>query len=890
MPGLRAVLALLLIGTGVARAQTPPPSGQLPDTAEPLHYALNFRIDPAAAGFSASSEIRLRLKQADDHLWLHAQGLRVSGVELHDAQGVRHPATFVAAAGAGLARIGFGRRLPAQELRLTIAYAGDYNAQLEGLFKTVRAGKPYVATQMEPISARRAFPCFDEPRFKATFDVQIEAPPDQRVVANAAQSGQEVIAGGWQRTRFRTTPRLPTYLIAVAVGPWDVVAAEPIAPTRWRTRPIPLRGLAPQGEGHRLKEMLAATPALVTAMEDYFGYPYAFDKLDLLAVPDFSAGAMENPGLIVYRESLLLLDANTPASLRRTAFEVNAHELAHQWFGNTVTMPWWDDLWLNEAFATWLAARVSMQLRPANRAELDGIVRAQQAMATDSLASARRVRQPIRDNGDIEGAFDALTYAKGAAVLGMFEAWLGEPVFRGGLRSYMKKHAFASARSDDLIDALAEAGDKDRRLGQAMGSFLDQAGVPLVRSRLDCKDGKARLLLRQQRYLPLGSAGDARQRWGIPFCVRLGRAGKTDIQCQLFDTETAEMPVDGDCPDWYLPNAQARGYYRVAMPAAELARLTQAAGGLDAREQLAFADAVKAGFERGEIDAAGVLAALEPLAGSSAREVALALQDELVWIRRNLADDATRAAIDRYAARLYLPRLRALGYLRRAGEPAEAALLRADLAELLGRKMENAEVRAALLRQGRAVLAGDGGGRLQFGAANYDLLGSVLSVTVQELGSEAIERLIAELARTASGSLRTTMVMALGATTDVVQGERVREFALSDAVRVGETTRLLGVHQYEPRNRAAIWRWFQRRYDQLLAHTPAFSHGDLPELIGEGWCEQTQATRMREFFGRRAGEVDGIAQGLNRAGEAILLCEARRQKHGAASLRDWAAR
>lgn len=866
-----------------------PSSRRLPDVAEPQHYALRFRVDPAATGFSATAEIRLTLKQPADHVWLHAQDLVVDSVDWRDAASQVRPARFVPA-DRGLARIDFGERIAAQTLTLQIAYRATYNTQLEGLYRVRRGEQSYVITQMEPISARRAFPGFDEPRFKTTFALTLDVPPHMVAVANAAQRGEQPLAGGWRRVTFDTTLKLPTYLLAFAVGPWDVVDGPVIPATRWRERPVALRALAPRGEGHRLAEVLAATPATLTALEDYFGYPYAFGKLDLLAAPDFSAGAMENAGLVVFRESLLLIDRNTPAALRRSSFEVNAHELAHQWFGDTVTMPWWDDLWLNEAFATWLAGRISQRLRPAHRADLQSIVAAQRAMAADSLARARRVRQPIRDDGDIDGAFDSLTYGKGAAVLGMFEAWLGEDVFRDGLRRYMRAHAFASATSDDLIAALQQAGDRDARFAKAMRSFLDQPGVPLVRSSLHCDGGKPRLKLTQQRYLPFGSDGDASaQRWGIPFCVRLQRGATATTQCRLFDTAQTEMPLDGGCPDWYLPNAQARGYYRVATAAADLSALTRHAAALDEREQLAFADAIKAGFERGDVDAARVLDALGRLAGSTTREAALALGNEVVWIRRHLADDTTRAALDAYVERLYLPRLEALGYQRRGGEREDDALLRADLAELLARKFDSKPVRAALLAQGKAVLAVDGNGRLRFGAANYDLLGTVLAVTVQELGASAVDALIAELALTSDANLRLSMAMALGTTTDPALGERVRDFAIGPGAKVSETARILGVHQYEPRNRAAVWAWFQRRYADVVAHTPAFVHGTLPELVAEGWCDRDQARRIARFFARDAPRVSGTAQGLARAEEAIVLCAARREKHGGAALQRWMA-
>ncbi|HJU39137.1 MAG TPA: ERAP1-like C-terminal domain-containing protein, partial [Tahibacter sp.] len=380
----------------------------------------------------------------------------------------------------------------------------------------------------------------------------------------------------------------------------------------------------------------------------------------------------------------------------------------------------------------------------------------------------------------------------------------------------------------------------------------------------------------------------AAQRWGVPVCVRAGYGAKSTVQCELLDAASGTMALADGCPDWYLPNADARGYYRIAMPAAELGRLTAAVEKLSEREQLGFADAIRAGFERGDVDAAAVLAAMRQLAPSKTREISTALFVTFVWIRDRLADDATRPALDAFAASLYLPRLRELGYAQRSGESSDDALMRAALAEFLARDVDNAEVRAAMLEQGRAVLKPSADGHLMFRAANYDLLGTVLAVTVEELGAPAIDALVAEIGRQSDPTLRASMIGALGATRDGKLGDRVRGYALTDAVKLGEVMRLLSVNQAQPENRAAFWTWLKANFDAVVKRMPAKGEGRLVERASDGWCDAAQEKELVEFFTPRLATLTGGDTALARARERIVLCAARCETHGTASLAAWA--
>ncbi|WP_199097600.1 M1 family metallopeptidase [Dyella sp. ASV21] len=870
-----------------APAANDQPHGKLPTWAQPESYQLDFKVDPRQPDFSGTTVIKLKLAQASDHVWLHGRELKVGKVTVTDAAGKAHAGKYVdVAPQEGVVRVDFGGTLKPQELTLAIEYTAPLNQQLQGLYKVSHEGQPYAMTQMEPISARYAFPGFDEPAFKTPFDIRLTIPADEVGVANTKQVKEEAAGDGWKRLTFSTTKPLPTYLVAFGVGPWDVVKGPDISPTAYRTQTLELRGVAAKGEGHRMQHVLNETPSIIHTLEDYYGFGYPWDKLDLLAAPDFSAGAMENPGLVTFRDWLLLLDPDSPASYVRGSFNVTAHELAHQWTGDTVTMAWWDDLWLNEAFATWMQQKVTQKVHPEYRADLDRVRGAQGAMNGDSLVTTRKIRQPITGNGDIETAFDGITYQKGAAVLGMFEGYVSEPVFQKGMRAYIQDHKFGNATADDLINAIATAADKGDDFKQAFKSFLNQPGVPYVQTRLEQVDGKTVLHLSQSRYLPVGSKGDDKQVWGVPMCVRYGTPDGSKVSCELFDKAQGEMVLNGASKaTWVLPNANGTGYYRFAMDKSDLANLGKQINKLDDAEQLAYADAVYASFKHGDLDAADVLAALKPLTASKTREVATAPLTSFNWIYRNLAStDAQRAKLAAWAKDAYLPRLTQLGYHRKPNEADTDSLLRNSLAEELALGVRVPAVRAELIKQGDAALKRKADGRLDLTAADPDLLGVALGVAVQERGKSAVDALIAELPQTSDPALRNAILSGLSEANTPDTAEQVRNFALDKKVKVGEMAMLLAGGRDTRAQRDATWQWATANYDRIIERTGSFSGGRLPSMMGGGGCASAEADRLQAFFKDRAKNVSGAERGLAQTTEATVLCSALVEKQDASAI------
>ena len=860
-----------------AVSATVPPMTRLPDWAVPEAYDLALKSDPKQADYSGSVTIAVDLKKASNYLWLHGKDLKVSSVTVTDAHGKTHAGKYDGAVTkdaeqAGVARVDFGTTLQPQKIKLTLAFTAPYNGTLQGYYKVVFAGNAYLQTQMEPISARLAFPCFDEPGFKAPLTLALTIPDVDHAAANAPETSNKPAGAGWKTITFAQTKPLPTYLYAWLVGPWDIVTGPTIPPDQWRSTPVPVRGIATKGNGAKMQRALAMVPGIIEHEEAYYGFGYPFGKLDLAALPDFSAGAMENAGLVTFRDWLLLLDKGSAPGAVRSSFNVIAHELAHQWTGDTVTLDWWNDIWLNESFATWMQQKVEGEIHPDWHAHLNRIEGGQEAMQNDSLASARMIRQPITGNGDIETAFDGITYQKGAAVLGMFENFVSPAVFQKGMRAYIKAHAFGNANADDLVDAIAAAAGKGEAFRKAFKSFLNQNGVPLVATKLDCKPkGAATLELTQSRYLPLGSTGDPSRLWGIPVCVRFPNG----VQCQMLDTKTASMQVGGgQCPAWYMPNANGNGYYRYEMTKADRAALTKVIAQRSDGEQLAFADSVDAAFRRGDMDVGEVLAAMRELAPSKVRQIALAPVDTVEWIYDHEAQtDAQKAAIRDAVAKAYLPRLEALGYQRRAGESADDVLLRSSLASTLGLEFKVPAVRTELLKQGNAALKPGKDGLPDLIAANPDLLRTALSAAVEENGKPAVDELITAIPKTTDPVRRNAMLGALshaqGAEANVV-----RDFALTPQVKVGEMAMILRGGRDTVAQRDGLWNWFTAHEKQVVARTGVFSGGYLPRLAGGGGCSDAGATRVEDYFKPRLGQVPGLKRGLAQTHESIVLCSA----------------
>ncbi|HEY0097081.1 MAG TPA: M1 family metallopeptidase, partial [Archangium sp.] len=539
-----------VVETVVAPRPTPTsPALRLPAAVRPTGYTVELTLDPAAPVFQGVVEMDLEVKEAAEALWLHGRHLTVREATL-TVKGRSEVLTQVKGKGDFLGFVAAGRLEPGAA-HLRIVYEGQLSdREVLGAFRAQEGGDWYAYTQFEPLGARRVFPCFDEPGFKVPWQLTFHVPKGNVAVTNTPVATEEPRADGGTTYRFARTQPLPSYLIAFGVGPFDFLEAKPSGEKGVRTRIVTPKGRATEGTYAG-----KVTPEILGHLERYFGIAYPYEKLDVMAIPLFG-GAMEHPGLVTFNSGLILSKEKEDTLNRQRGFyNVQTHELAHQWFGDLVTMAWWDDLWLNEAFATWATPRIIESAQPTWDAPIERVRGRSYALGADSLVTARRIRQPIESQDDVLNAFDGITYGKGASVLAMVEGWLGRDVFQRGVRRHLRAHAHGNATAKDFLDALSAEAGQD--VSGVLGSFLDQGGAPLVTTRLDCSGKVPVVRLAQSRFLPLGSSGDAKQEWKVPLCVRYGSGKGMGRACTVLEGESAELalPEAKACPTWVLPNA-----------------------------------------------------------------------------------------------------------------------------------------------------------------------------------------------------------------------------------------------------------------------------------------------------------------------------------------------
>ncbi len=858
------------------------PRGRLPQNVRPEHYSLDLSIVPDRDRFSGTAVIRVAVDEPLETLWIHGRDLQIDRVTVQDTQGDPVSARWRVMDPTGVVALLLPRPVGPGAATLRIDYSAEFGRTLRGLYHVEANGKSYAFTQFEPIAARQAFPGFDEPSFKTPFEVSLTVRQDHTAIANTPLVEEELLANGLKRVRFAPTPPLPTYLLAWAVGPLDLVDAPDMPAHGPRKRALPFRGVAVEGRGGELAYALEHTPPLLEALESYFGSEYPFQKLDVMALPDFGAGAMENAGAITFRDSLLLLeDATAPEWQRRAFTYVMAHELAHQWFGDLVTLAWWNDLWLNEAFATWMGTRAVEMVAPEQRADLAQLEHVLGAMNADSLISARRIRQPIESAHDIRNAFDAITYSKGAGVLAMFERWIGTDRFRSGVRQYLQKHALGVAVSGDLLAALSDAAGRD--VTTPFHTFLDQPGVPFVEAETHCQGGSAHLTLRQSRFLPVGSQGSRDSVWQIPVCARYGLGDQLHEACTLLVGVEGTLPLDAPscpdccpdcCPDWVIPNAEGAGYYRWSLAPRDAERLrSRGLPHLSTRERLSFADGLEAALRSNALPAGDVFAALAPLANDPARAVAEAPMSMVRKARDHLVEARVRPAVEAFVRGLYTPTYQRLGWEPRPVEDGETRLLRGSVIEFLAFVGRDPEIRQEAAARGRRFAGIGGGGVLDPKAVDTNLAGTALAVAVQDGGPEVFDALLAHLEATDDAVLRQRLLSALGTTLDPELAMRARNLALGPGLRVNETLVTLRAQMEDPATRGDTWRWVELNFDELVERIGSTRAGGLPQLASS-FCSAERAQALEEFFAPRIDTLGGGPRNLAGALERIRLCAA----------------
>ena len=856
------LLALLALAAPLAAEPVAPPELRLPAGARPVRMTVDLTVRPELETFDGRVAAEIVLERPAARLWLNATALEIGEARL--LAGGEAFAARVLPGGEDFVGFEFEREVPAGAATLEIAYRGRLDpVETEGLFRQQDGDEWYAYSQFEATDARRAFPCFDEPSFRTPWRLTLHVRREHMAVSNSPVVAEREEEGGMKAVEFAETPPLPSYLIALGVGPFVAVDAGV-----WGRARTPVRIVVPRGREGRTGYAAETTGALLARLEDYFEIPHPFAKLDNLVIPQtVSFSAMENPGLITYAERVLLVDpANAALAPRRGYASTAGHENAHLWFGDLVTLAWWDDIWLNEGFASWISDKVIAAWKPewfsaAERAERRG-----RAVGADSLASARQVRRPIASKDDIVTAFDGIAYGKGASLLEMFEAWMGPERFRAGIRRYLQRHSWGNATSADFLAALAEEGGPE--VASAFASFLDQPGAPTVSFALRCDEGgPARLELAQRRYLPLGTPAQAPARWAIPIRLRIGSDPRVESVRVLLEAErqTVDLPF---CPQWVAGNEEGIGYYLSAYQGDLLARAAEHADRLDAGEQIALLEDAARLFAAGELPPEAVLGLLPRFAASPHRRVVESAIEIAKSIDDHLVSDAARPHYRRFLAAVFGARLEALGVDSRPGEPGDDALLRPGLVALLTGPGEDAELAAAVRLRVERWLA-------DRAALAPDLVAAYLKVAARHGDGPLFDRLLDAAGREQDARARRSLLEALGSFREPALVDRALELFASGRFDLREAGWMLWTMIAERDSRQRLFDWTRRSFEDLAARLPAQFTAALA-YTAVGFCDAEHRKEADQFFRPRTAALPGGEIVLDQVLGIVDICVARR--------------
>lgn len=832
----------------------------------PTHYTLELTIDPSQETFSGQVAIVVNIAEETAVIRLHGQDMTFTEAVIATGEH-KHAAQVVSGENGGLALV-IDPPLASGQATIHLSYQAPFSPVPAGLYRVEDRGQWYAFTQFEPLDARKAFPSFDQPEFKTPYAVTLHVPKGMQALTNGPQREHREDEK-WDVFSFAETKPLPTYLVAFAIGPFDLVSAE-----KSTNKKVPQRIIATKDKGKLAAFALKRTPPILQWLADYFAQPYPFAKLDQVAVPNFSAGAMENVGLVTYRERLLLLDeANAPIWDRMWSQVVIAHELAHMWYGNLVTMPWWDDLWLNEAFATWMSMKVVADIDPELEAPLEALSRTHWAMDLDAKKDARAIRQPIRHGGDIVNAFDAITYTKGAAVLRMIEAWLGAGAFRDGVRAYMREHAYGSGATADLLAALGKASGKP--VAETMRLFLDQPGTPLVNVNLTCEAENtkpATLKLTQRRYRMAGSDVAEGQPWAVPVCVGYGFTdgdSRRQRECFLFDEAEKEVVLSQPgCPVWFHPNADEQGYYRWQLEPELLAPLVdQEREQLSIVERVALPGQLLALVKAGALPVTSYAEALKSMSQERHRKVIDQVASGLWYLHHTTIDDGMADAFAAYTRALLASHLERIGTQPKTDEAVGVRLLRPSLISALADMGKDTRLRSHARAIAKQFLQ-------QPDSVSTETLGVFLPIAAWSGDETLWSQLVAMVPKASSPALRDILVQGLGSFEDLVLIKRSLDLTLNGTLRAQDYRTL--AEAIRQAARPAAWEWLTENYDQVVKKLGQTGSVRLPWLASS-FCSQDRAAQVKAFFNGREGVPEGTARNLSLALEDIEQCARQRE-------------
>ena len=826
---------------------------RLPKTITPTAYRLALRVDPNQPNHSGDVTISLDVKKPGKLIRMHAVDMKVDSAVLQIA-GKTYTATAHQRT-SDVLDLDFAQAFPKGQGQLSIAFTGHIDDKdSQGLFRQKEGGEWYAFTQFESISARLAFPSFDEPGWKVPWTLALTIPQSMTAVASSPMAREVPLEGGQKRVEFQTTKPLPSYLLAFGVGPFDILDGGKAGNT-------PVRFITPRGRSAEATFAASVTPGILAKLEAYFGTAYPYEKLDVMVLPlTLNFGAMENPGLVTFNSlRMLTKPGEETVDFKRNFVETQAHELAHMWFGDLVTMAWWDDLWLNESFASWMAEKITAQMGPELHGENATQGARAWAMQTDRLLSTSQIYQPVSktfsQSDPLGGQSAAIVYGKGQATLAMFETWMGEERFQAGVRRYMAKHAWGNATGEDFVAAMAQG---DKQLATAFKTFTHQPGIPRVTVELKC-DGQPRLELTQSRFLPAGITAPKQSLWWVPVSVRTA-AGTSQM---LLKDKRGQLPlVDKTCPTWVQANAKGSGYYRAVYAPGKMTEL-MAKGDLTTSELLANLNDLKAMAESGDLSVAESLAIATQFTSHAQHEVAEGALSVISGVEL-LLEPSQREAYARVWQAAFGKRAHQLGLLE---QPQDSPDDRAMRAKWVSRYIA-LSADAALTAQANTLAQQWLQDKKSLHSSNRAL---VLKAAAYHGDRAYFDALAAAAVDNTDRRERSDIYTALASFRSPELAQAARDLWLSPKHDIRELMAGARVRGRTEALREGMLSFVTTRFDAIAAKLPKDAPMRFPQLFDSA-CSAKEADQVEAFFTPLTKTYVGLGKTLAQSLESVRVC------------------
>ena len=846
MKRILAILTFAVTVSSVAMAQ------RLPEVAAPENYKLTFTPNLEKATFDGDETISVRVLKPTSEITLNAVDIDFHDVTVING-GTTQKAKVTLQKDREMVVLAVEKPLSVGPATVHITYAGILNSEMRGLYLGKDdQGRKYAASQFEATDARRAFPSFDEPDYKATFDVTAVADNGLVAISNSKALSDKPGPGEKHTVRFATTPKMSSYLAALVVGNFEYIEGEADG--------IPIRVYTTPGKKETGKFALETAEHVLGYYDKYFSIKYPYGKLDLIGLPDFSAGAMENTGCITFREVLLQIDEKQGSvGLKKTIASVIAHEMAHQWFGDLVTMKWWDDIWLNEGFATWMSSKPIEAWKPEWNFNLDDVSQRGQTLNTDSLANTRPIHQSAETPAQIQELFDGIAYGKAAAVLSMLESYLGEETFRAGVNAYLQKHQYANATADDFWGAQTKTSKKP--VDRIMPTFVKQAGVPIIDVKSQCSGGSTAVTMDQHRYFydreKFQSPND--EVWQVPLCMKSSSGAQ---KCELLTKKQETFTLPG-CSTWVLANAGATGYYRAGYePEAVKALATDAESRLSPAERIVLQSDVWASVRVGREPVGDYLAFARGLGGDRNRAVLVDVLERLDYIGRYLVTDGDRDSYRLWLRQYLAPILRDVGEEAKSGESDEQKALRARLFGALGYDARDPQTLAQARQIADKALANPDSVDREFAVSAFAL--AALN------GDQAFyDKLMAALKAPKTPEDYYIALFTLGRFDDPKLLERTLEYAISPEVRSQDALGLIARVLDNPAGEKLAWDFIRQHWTAVEKSGGPFASA---EVVGatDSFCDANMRDEVVAFYS--AHKIEAAERTYRQSIERINNC------------------